>query len=137
MNNLNETTVTSQNIQKNDEYSNRRFRNVDILILIACFLLAFTFWCYAHYINDPIIEKTITINFVLDGAESFEHLEEDSYKFVVYGTQSELSNINEVTIHIDRSDFTSYNTETTISIDHPDYYHCLTEHVNLILLSSK
>ena len=130
------TQVAKVSVYKSQLYT-RRFRNVDILILIACFLLAFAFWCYAHYINDPIIEKTITINFVLDGAESFEHLEEDSYKFVVYGTQSELSNINEVTIHIDRSNFASYNTETTISIDHPDYYHCLTEQINLKLLSSK
>ena len=137
MSNLNETNVNSENVQKNEEYSNRRFRNVDVLILIACFILAFSFWCYAHYINDPIVEKEITINFVLDDAESFEYLEKDSYKFVVYGIQSELSNIEEVTIHINRSNFTSYNTETTIYIDHHDFYHCLTEQIDLKLLSSK
>lgn len=122
--------------QKHDEYSTTRFKKTDILIFLACLLLAFICWCYAHYIDDPILEKTVTVNFVLDGGNGTEYLSVTSKKMVIYGIESDISDIDEITIHVDRSVFKSYNTDTQIDINQSHLYHFSSNTIDLKLLSN-
>lgn len=129
-------TIQNEISEKNEEYSTTRFKKTDILIFVACLLLAFICWCYAHYIDDPILEKTVTVNFVLDGGNGTEYLSVQSQRMVVYGIKSDIDDIKIITIHVDRSLFGEYNTETEINIDQSDLYHFSSNTIKLKLLSN-
>lgn len=131
-NNLN----NNETVQKNEEYSTKKFKKIDILIFIVCILIAFFCWCYAHYVNDPIVEKELTLNFVLEGGESYEELSQDSITVTIYGISSKIADLNEVDIAINRSLFNSYDADTMITIEHDDDYHCYTTEVSLKLIRS-
>ena len=47
-----------------NNYKPKKFKAVDILIFVVCLILAFAFWCYAIYLDDPIIEKKVTVNLI-------------------------------------------------------------------------
>lgn len=109
-----------ENHNKSDSYTSKRFKKIDVLIFALCLILAFVFWCYAQYVDDPIMKKNVTINFVLVGASDGEVLLKDSIRIPVRGERSVLSNKNSFTITVDRSEFSDYNKETVIQIDFPE-----------------
>lgn len=97
----------------------RKFRAIDVLIFIICLFMAFVFWCYALYVDDPVIEKSITVNFVVDGGDSTDILTPASRRIVVYGKRSELNSVSAITVKIKKSEFKGYDTPTTITIQYP------------------
>lgn len=134
-NNSNET------IHTNDEYSPKKFNKSDILVFVTCLLLAFTIWCYAHYINDPIIQKVVVVNFVLENGGPNEELSIEKTTIKIYGEESMISGLSEFTIYVDRNDFTSYNTPTVITLEFPEGVHShtdtLTFELKQLLLNDK
>jgi YbbR domain-containing protein len=93
--------------EKSEQYTKKGFKKVDILIFITCFLAAFFIWCYANYVNDPIIIKEVTVEFVLVNAPENESINPSKKKISVYGEKSVLNSItnNTITIYVDRSEF--------------------------------
>ncbi|MGM9632517.1 MAG: hypothetical protein ACI3XL_05445 [Eubacteriales bacterium] len=131
-NTVNKNTAEIEYAERNSG-NPRKIKKIDILIFILCICLAFIFWCYALYVDDPIIEKNITVNFVLEGGESNEFLMPATKKIVVYGEKSVLDNMTTVTVKVKRSDFTEYNTDTLITIEFPNHIRSKTEQVILQL----
>lgn len=121
-----------ENAEKATGYSQKKFKTVDILIFAACLILAFIFWCYALYVDDPIIEKGISVNFVLvDGADN-EYVTPIAKRIVVYGPLSKLST-SSITVKVNRSEFDDYNTATKIKIAYPEGINSNTTHLELQL----
>ena len=134
--NIEITTQNKDNIQKNDEYAPKKFKKVDVIIFIVCIVLAFAFWCYAQFLHDPIIEKTILVQFVLVGGEANESITPTFKQMNFFGKQSALEKLEYVTFEVQRSAFTEYNVETEISMSYPDEFHADVDEVFLMLLTN-
>lgn len=132
----NEVRTDVETNHRNEGYSPRRFKKIDILIFAMCLILAFVFWCYALYVNDPIMKKNVTINFVLEGESEGEVLYNDSIRIPVYGERSILANKNTFTIQVDRSEFSEYGEETIVTIDFPENIDSDYKEVVLILTTT-
>ena len=119
-NELNTPNTTEVNYSEADnEYSPKRFKAIDILIFGVCLVLAFAFWCYAVYLDDPIIEKNITVNFILEGGNANETLSPASYTIQVFGKRSDLKDLTSLTVKVNRSDFKEYDVPTLRNIKYP------------------
>ncbi len=108
-----------ENPEKATGYSQKKFKTIDILIFAACLILAFVFWCYALYVDDPIIEKGISVNFELVGGGEGEYIAPEAKRIVVYGPLSKLST-SSITVKVNRSEFNDYNTSVKIKITYPE-----------------
>ncbi len=120
-------------VEKSTSYTAKKFKKIDILIFVFCLALAFIFWCYALYVDDPVIQKNVTVNFVLEGGQSNEFILPTSQKIMVYGERSVLENINAVTVKVKRSDFNAYNKDTLITLEFPNNIQSYTKQVKLQL----
>lgn len=110
-----------------------KLRFLDILLFIGCLVAAFIFWCYALYSYDPVVERTITVNLVLENAQEGDQLSTTSTKMVVYGEQSLFLRTRTITVKIDRSEFDIYNKDTVIEVEFPDGIYSKTNTVTLQL----
>lgn len=113
-NDLNEV----ENPYKTD--SSRKFKKTDILIFIVCLALAFAVWCYALFADDPVIEKNVLLNLVLEDGAYNESLECDIDSITVYGARSLLSGVSGMDVSVSRSDFAEYGEYITVTVDYPD-----------------
>ena len=131
--NLNENE--SSNTQ--EEYVPKKSRTVDFLILLACLIAAFIFWCSAHYIADPIIEKEIDVKFVLvNGAEN-EYIVQDPIRLVFFGKESVLKKLEVIEMKVERSVFVDYDVDTKVSTPKTNDYHTHTKEVMLQLTQTE
>lgn len=135
-NQYNEDVITNESASSNEEYTPTKFKKIDILVFAVCLLLAFAIWCYAHYINDPIVTKQVTVNFVLENASVGETLSKKYENINVYGLESAIGAVSEITVYVDRSEFNNYDTETSITVDYPEGVNSHTDSVILELHSS-
>ncbi len=105
-----------------------------LIIGILCVLIALGFWCYANYLDDPIIQKEITVDFVLVNGDANQDILPDKVNILIYGEKSVLNSItnNTITIHVDISEFKNQN-ETNYKIDLPKGFHSHITHQTLIL----
>ena len=117
----------------NENHGKFRLRFVDVLIFIVCLVAAFIFWCYALYVDDPVIEKTVIVNFILENANEGDKLSKSSAKIVVYGEQSLITQTRNINVTIDRAQFDLYNQDTVITFELSDNYHSETNEVVLQL----
>lgn len=120
-----------------EETVSQKFKKIDILIFIACILLAFILWCYASNLADPVVEMDIPVYFVLENGQPDEVLTEPFSKFTFYGKQSDLQEIGVVTIYVDRSQFSEYDVETLIEINYRSNFNSETKTVKLTLTLNK
>lgn len=125
-------------VDKTHEYTHKRFKTRDILIGAFCLIAAFFIWCYANYVDDPIIQKQVTLDFVLVHGESYEDIKPDKMSVWVYGEESVLSSIhnNTITIYVDKSKFNGYDTVLNYEIDYGDNIHSHTKSVELKLVDT-
>ena len=135
MNEINDNNLeVSYQEQSNDEYTPKRFKTRDILIFVVCLALAFICWAYAHYIDNPVIEDKIPINFILENAENGEYISNVSLEnIIVHAEESLLSNITHIDVTVDRNLFTSYDTPINITITLPDGVHSHTKEVEVTI----
>lgn len=117
----------------NENHGKFRLHFVDVLIFVVCLVAAFIFWCYALYVDDPVIEKTVIVNFILENANEGDKLSKSSAKIVVYGEQSLITQTRNINVTIDRAQFDLYNQDTVITFELPDNYHSETNEVVLQL----
>ena len=130
-----EKTFEVEYAHKNDSYTNRKFKKINILIFLICLSMAFVFWCYALYIDDPISQKNITVNFVLVGGDSSEMILPAHKSITVYGERSVLSSISSIKVEVKRSEFKEYNKDTVVVINYPKNIGSETKEITLRLIS--
>ena len=126
---LNENEVSNSQ----EEYVPKKSHTVDFLIILGCLIVAFIFWCSAHYIADPMVEKELSVNFVLVGGAENEYIVQDSIRLVFYGKESALENLEVIEIPVERSLFDEYDTDTEVPTKKTDAYHTHTKEVTLQL----
>ena len=122
--------------EKTPVYTQKRFKKVNFLIFALCLVMAFVFWCYALYLDDPIMEKVVTVNFVLEGGEATDSITPVTRKVTVYGEKSVLSEINTITVKVNRNQFAEYNVDTVITIQYPKNIESVTKQLTLKLISN-
>lgn len=119
-----------------EEYSSKKINKFSVILFIGCIILSAAIWCYANFINDPMMEKEIMVNFVLKNGASHEYLSPAFSAFTFYGEKSVLDNMNVVTIEVDRSLFDSYGDPTSVPIKYADNFHSHISEVILELMTS-
>ena len=119
----------------NESYTPKKFTFLNIFIFVVCLLLAFAFWCFALYAEDPIIEKNITVNFVLVNGNANEYLDIQAKKITVYGERSILENVTSINVKIERSEFEKYDTKTLVDLQYPKMISSKTQEIYLTLHS--
>ena len=132
----NETENEVEYAEKNNYTVAKRFKKFEIFIFLGCLVLAFMIWCYANYLDDPIIQKEITVYFVLEGGEANEDIETRSSKIVVYGEQSVISDMVAITNYVDRELFGDDKTKINYTIDYPDGVHSHITEIELELIDN-
>ena len=131
-------TINSSEVnysESSNEYRPKRFKVIDILIFGVCLVLAFAFWCYAVYLDDPIIEKNITVNFIVEGGNANETLSPASYTIQVFGKRSDIKDLTSLTVKVNRSDFKEYDVPTLINIRYPANVSSDTKQIKLKLIN--
>ena len=131
--------INQQEVETSEKapvYTQKRFKKVNFLIFALCLVMAFVFWCYALYLDDPIMEKVVTVNFVLEGGEATDSITPVTRKVTVYGEKSVLSEINTITVKINRNQFAEYNVDTVITIQYPKNIESVTKQLTLKLISN-
>ena len=138
MNEINDNNLeVSYQEQSNDEYAPKKFKTRDILIFVVCLALAFICWAYAHYIDDPVIEAKIPLNFVLENAENGEYISNVSFEnIIVHAEESLIGNITHIDVIVDSNLFDSYGTPVTVTITLPDGVHSHTKEVEVTINST-
>ena len=109
-NNLDNISFENENAVKQEELTQKRFKKIDILILIACLVISFCVWCYAEYVADPIIERDIRVSFIVEGAKEGVHLIDAFDRITVYGKRSQIGSLGSHTIKIHINEFSESDT---------------------------
>lgn len=113
----------------------KQSKNINFFIFLVCLLLAFIFWCYALYINDPVIQASVTVRFELVGGDTNDQLSTTSKTMIVYGKRSFLDNKTVVNAKIQRSDFNEYNKSTLVKIDFEKFVESENNYVYLEIIN--
>ncbi|MBO5715166.1 MAG: hypothetical protein J6S23_02080 [Clostridia bacterium] len=143
--NINFTTADSPEVQKvefvdkADEYRQKRFKKSDVLVFIVCIIGAFLIWCYVNYVDDPIIQKEVTVDIVLVNGSLNEYIVPNKMKISVYGEESVINSIsdNTITVYVERSKITDYDTTVDYAIEYPQGVHSHTKSVEIKLMTNK
>ena len=133
--NYNDYSVNDINSSK-ETHHKFKFRFVDIFIFLLCIVAAFVFWCYALYVDDPVIEKEVMVNFILENGQEGDKLSQSSAKIVLYGELSLLAYTRYINVKIDRNQFDIYDHDTVVTFVLPDNFYCETNEVVLKLTNS-
>ncbi|MBR2381362.1 MAG: hypothetical protein IKA84_02560 [Clostridia bacterium] len=133
--NVDDNYLENEQIEAYEPPKNRRGNK--IFICLICLLLSVVFWCYANYLNDPIIQKEITVYFVLVNGDASQDITPSKVPVLVYGEKSVINSIpnNTITVHVQLKDFEN-QTEINCEIDYPKGVHSHITHHTLKLSSS-
>ena len=125
----NNATNEVEYAEKRDNHNSFFKRIKFCLLILICLLFAFSIWCYASYIDDPIMQKDVVVHFDFDGNGS---LIATPSKIRVYGEESKLASLYEIKVLIDSDSFANGN-KITVEVDLPDgvYSHDNTIEVEL------
>ena len=132
-NQINDVNYDNVNSSNDSPKSKKKSKNINFLIYLVCLLLAFIFWCYALYIDDPVIQATVTVHFELVNGDSDDFLMTTSKTMTVYAKRSYLENKTHITATVDRSQFKEYNQNTLVKIKFDKLVECETKEVYLKL----
>ena len=110
----NETENEVEFVEKSTDLLPKRITKTKVLIFVACLIFSFVVWCYANYLDDPIIKKDIYFDLVAEGFEKGTtfviyngNTEVDSFE--IYGEKSAVYQINNYEIKLKPSDFDNEN----------------------------
>ena len=106
--NIELNSATENEVEYVDKVEKREssFRKFRFLIAIGCLIFSFMMWCYASYIDDPIIQKRVSVHLDYNGIGVIEC---DSSHIVIYGEESKLSGITEIKVIVERNSFNQNN----------------------------
>lgn len=104
------------------------------IIGMLCVLIAVVFWCYANYLDDPIIQKEITVDFVLVDGEKNQDIYPDKVNVVVFAEKSLLDSFqnNTIPVYVKISEFND-SKSINYKIDYPHGIHSNTNNKTLDL----
>ena len=102
--------------EKTDDYNSFWKKIKFCLLILICLLSAFAIWCYASFVDDPIVQKDVTVHFDYDGNG---YLMSTPSKITVYGEESKLASFYEIKVLIDSDSFADTN-KITVEVDLPD-----------------
>ena len=134
----NETENEVEFVEKETEFTSRKITKTKILIFIACLIFSFVVWCYANYLDDPIIKKDLQINFSWDSSDrnvSFVAVDAEGKRidFIeVYGEQSKVYPLDKITVKIKQSQFVDGNDTIEVEIELPDDVHSHTQKITVM-----
>ena len=134
----NETENEVEFVEKETEFTSRKITKTKILIFIACLIFSFVVWCYANYLDDPIIKKDLQINFSWDSSDrnvSFVAVDPEGKRidFIeVYGEQSKVYPLDKITVKIKQSQFVDGNDTIEVEIELPDDVHSYTQKITVM-----
>ena len=114
--NIERSNTTENEVEYVDKIDKQptRFKKLELLVFFGCLALAFLLWCYASYLDDPIIQKEVTLNFELNGNPGNGYVISNPSTIVIYGEESILSNINTVKVIINQE---TYNVGDKLDIE--------------------
>ena len=143
--NINFTTEDSPQVEqvefvdKADEYTHKKLKRSDILVFVICIIGAFMFWCYVNYLDDPIVKKEVTVDFVLVDGSVNEYIVPNKVKIWIYGEESTINSLNgnTITVYVERSEFEDFNTPIDYVIDYPKDVHSDTKSVEIKMMTNK
>lgn len=116
----NDALAENEGVGVGSRYSSKKFKKTDILIFIACLLFAFVFWCYALFVDDPVIERQVALYAVLEGGSADEYVVLSEVTVSVYGAESVMNSFGELTVYVDRDAFSATGESVTVEIAYPD-----------------
>ena len=106
--------------KKTGDYSAERVKKIDWLILIFCVLIAIVIWLVALDAHDPMIEKDVKLVCSFIGGEELPPQSRVQYNNVrVYGPQSVLDGVSEISLQISKNAF-STSREYEAKVTYPD-----------------
>lgn len=154
LNNATENEI--EYVEDEIDYTPKKFVKFRVLIILCCAVFSFFVWCYAHYLNDPIlidkmeikwawVENTeganqiitdINGNVIKDMKVVFTDMEGNVIENIsVYAEQSVLDKKDDfILIELNQADFVETNTKV-ISIDLPDDVHSHTSKIIVKLVT--
>ena len=111
---LNNTTENEVEYVEKIDKRDSSFKKFRFLIIIACLAFSFMVWCYANYIDDPIIQKKVNVHLNYNGLGIIEC---NSQYIVIYGEESKLSSVTEIKVVVDRNSFNQNNKKVVYKIN--------------------
>ena len=110
----NETDNEVEYVDNSTNLITKKSRQRKIIIFVACLLFSFVVWCYANYLDDPIIKKDISIDLHnhIDDVILTAYDEDGNKidKIEIYGEESSLNSISSYRIEIYPSNFKDGST---------------------------
>ena len=128
-------------VEKEIHHPSNKFEKLKIFVFLVCLVFAFVVWCYAHYLNDPIVlvEKNIECVW-LDGSGRGLQIEITDMegkvidKLPVYAEKSVLDAVDAVTVELKKSYFENSDTKV-VDVIFPENVHGHTTQVIVRLVS--
>lgn len=104
-------------VEKHYKHSSK-FKKFELLVFIGCLAFSFIMWCYANYMDDPIIQKEVNLTFELNGNPGNGYL--TSEPITIYGEESVLSGISSIKVQITQESYTK-GEKMTVEVDLPEH----------------
>lgn len=130
----------NQTVEYDEEikvYVKKKERGNQFIIAIICILVSVLFWCYVNYLEDPIIIKKVTVEFILSENGMYTDVILAKKNVEIYGEESVIGSIsitnNTIPIPVEKGKF---KDSETIEFDfkYPEGIH---SHFNKIELTYK
>ena len=115
--NIERNNATENEVEyvEKDYKQTSKFKKFELLVFIGCLAFAFLMWCYANYMDNPIIQKEVKLEFEYEGDGTILSIPST---IVIYGEESVLSNIQTITVKIDGT--LKKGEKKTIKVDLPE-----------------
>lgn len=115
---------------ENINYSNNNFKKYGFFMFLGCLVLSFLVWCFANYLDDPIIKKGVPAKFDWDGENTnvvFTIIDSKTGKEIkeieIYGEKSVLIYVNSISVELSESQFSDGKDIITIKLPLEDGVH--------------
>lgn len=128
----NESEYEVEYVEEYTPKTTSKYKKFQVFIFLGCLLLAFFVWCYANYLDDPIIQKEVALTFTVEGSNN--HVIQSSYTIVIYGEKSVLSEISEIENKVNSNEFSDDNLTITKNVKLPSGVHTHNDEVELTLV---
>lgn len=116
----NETEYDVEYVDDNLHSDAPKYKKYQILIFLGCLFLAFIVWCYANYLNNPIIQSEVPLIITLVDGENGETITQSTNYIVIYGEESVVSKITQIKNTVSVNQFSNGNKTIKIDIDFPN-----------------
>lgn len=120
-------------VDDNEHNHNKKYKKFQIFVFLGCLVLAFLVWCYANYLDDPIVQKEVPLIIDLVAGDADEKIIQSSYRIVIYGEESVISGISEIHDTVNRNKFTDGNLTFNKKLDFPAGVYSHQKYVDLTL----